>query len=87
MSVLPIAIRTMNSGVATRRRSYAGEASAAVVLLGDGHDSPSEPDESVVLDRRILVPVPEQLHRRDDQQQPEQQEHERELRDECRSQS
>ena len=56
-----------------------------VVVVGDREAAPGEGDELVVLDRRVLVAVPEELHRGEEQQQAEEQEHEREGRQQGRA--
>ena len=51
---------------------------AAVVVVGDREALAGEPHQRVVLDLRLLVAMAEELHRREQQDQPEDQEHERE---------
>jgi len=54
----------------------AREQLAAVVLGADGQEATRRLDDEVVLDVRVFVAVPEQLHGGVDQQDPEDQEHE-----------
>ena len=68
----------MNSGVANRRPSIRVKRFPAVVLVGDRDGLAGKPDQRIVLDVGVLVAVPEQLNRGEDQQHAEQQEHERE---------
>ena len=79
-SMLPMAISTMNSGVTMRLPSTLVDELALDVLVGDRQQPPGRAHDAVALDVGVLVAVPEQLHRRVDQQQAEQQEHEREQR-------
>ena len=79
-SVLPIASRTRNSGVSTRLPSTRVIRLARVVAVGERQPAPRGGDEDVVLHRRVLLAVAEELHRRGDQEQPEHEEHERERR-------
>ena len=70
----------MNSGVTILRPSTRVTSLPPTYSSVTGKQPPRGLDHGVVLDVRVLVAVPEQLHRRVDQQQPEDQEHEREQR-------
>jgi hypothetical protein len=74
----------MNSGVNTLRPSTTVQL-AAVVLLRERQPALREADQRVVLHARVLLAVPEQLYRGEDQQRPEDHEHEAERRQQRRS--